>query len=120
MNSKILTIVTCVLGLSSCGMRSSWDSVPDRAGHAYNSQNTENEAAGTGANRVSHKKIILEDVPQGAILADERLYSVLEGERLYQIAERNAVSLYWLIKRNDLSRLPQTGSQLIIPGVGAQ
>ncbi|NRA40567.1 MAG: LysM peptidoglycan-binding domain-containing protein [Planctomycetes bacterium] len=123
MNIKICMMFICVCALSSCGMRTSWD-VPDRGGHAHNSQlagaSTHEGARDNAADSsLTKKKIIPEDVPQGEIMIGERVHAVMDGERLYQIAERNGVTMHWIIKRNDLGKLPVAGSQLIVPSAGA-
>jgi LysM repeat protein len=93
-------------------MRSSWNAVPDRGGHAYN---TNPQPAAQPATNVG-RQIAREDVPVGPIQGTERYYTVVAGDRLYQIARRHGASLYWIIKRNDLSDLPYSGQKLIVPG----
>ncbi len=100
-------------------MRTSWNAVPDRGGHAYNKdpQAVVTRDDGSAADR---KTIMREDVPQGDIQGAERYYTFESGDRLYKVAQRYGISLYWLIKRNDLSDLPHAGQKLIVPGPAIQ
>lgn len=99
-------------------MRTSWSAVPDRDGHAYNSNPdaAASRSAAAASDQEQGRMIMREEVPVGPIQGTERYYTVTAGDRLYQIADNHGASLYWIIKRNDLSDLPYTGQRLIVPG----
>ncbi len=110
-----LVLLSCVL-LCNCGMRTSWNAVPDRGDHAYNTNLQTQAATAPRESSGERKQIMREQVPEGPIQGAERYYTVKADDRLYMIAERHGASLYWIIKRNDLSDLPHAGQKLIVPG----
>lgn len=101
-------------------MRDSWTGLPDRGGHAYNSDPSAASSSNPVAEIARDPALQKEVVPVGPVQGSERFHRVQNGERLYQIAHQYGVSLYWLIKRNDLGDLPYSGQRLIVPGPAIQ
>ena len=118
---SVVALMALVIALlSSCGTRDSWSGLPDRGGHAYNADPSAVAAQDAPADVTRDPALAKESVPGGPIQGSEQFHRVENGERLYQIAHRYGVSLYWLIKRNDLGDLPYSGQRLIVPGPAVQ
>ena len=100
-------------------MRTTWGGVPDRGGHAFNADGSANTGS-VDQPAVERSTVLREEVPEGPIQGAERYYKMEAGERLYQVSQRHGISLYWLIKRNDLGDLPYAGQKLIVPGPAYQ